>query len=178
MLLPPERVVLEQEARRRGRAYTGPHDLALLLLDLPLATNRLIQPLCLPLRRHAPLPASEQERFVDTRVKAFIAGYGKLIPNKGSGCLTDGRGPRRFHICADAGVDKPCRRGTPPSNATGPAGGGDGWCRVRPDAGEEQVPAERMWGWCSASCSVNYTFPFTYHEQAPVDILPPGRCSE
>ena len=56
--------------------------------------------------------------------------------------------------------------------------GSTGWCWVEPFVEDKKVnlgsgsgklcpkePKEKLWGFCSASCSVAYTMPSTYHEQ-------------
>jgi len=226
MFFPPERVALEMAA---DGGYTGPHDFVLLQLEAALDMGRLIRPICLPFLSKGPLPASEKEPFVDTGVRGFIAGYGKVIPNDGKRCLTDGRGDMRYHICKDAGYRKPCEVGPPPNSMDGihgnsgpqgivvttvinmsdtlvtdlngeiPSGSGlmlnpgtdyhdvaehgnlqNGWCWVEPyvEDTNAKVPEDKLWGFCSNSCSVNYTMPSTYHEQASVDILSAERCTE
>jgi hypothetical protein len=181
VLLPPGRARLE----RGAGSYSGPLDLALLRLVAPLALGDLVQPVCLPLRRAGPRPGSEPGPFTDTGVRAFIAGYGKLIPHDGTNCLTDARGRMRYHICREAGYRRPCHHSAPPGGAAWRPGGVGldlwgpfGWCAVRRYLPQDTaVPEEDLWGFCSASCAINYTTPSTYHEQASVDVLPPGRCS-
>ena len=177
------RVALEEAS---SGDYSGPHDLALVKLSWPLKFGPLIQPICLPLLRQAPLPASETSKFQDTNVEANIGGYGKLIPSDGTNCLTNGRGKMRYHPCRNNGWARPCEKSAPPGGEEWEAGGSQkesnlwgphGWCKVKLFEGEKEKE-EEQWGFCSKSCEVSATMPMTYHEQARVDILPKERCQK